>query len=1104
MVKSKSPLYFTVIVFFLIPICVHSGTIEINSTDDNNSRDNVITLREAIMLSEGSLLYGDLTVNEQSQIIPPVGSGISDTINFAVSGTITPTSALPEIVDDGTVIDASFQWIGVWPEGWPGITIDGSGGSSMSGLDIFGSNNCHIRGLFITNFKYNGISIYGGGKLNTIGGAGVGYRNVMSGNSWSGVFISGPGTDSNVVSGNYIGTDVSGDATLGNTANGVAISDGAKSNTIGGATESDRNIISGNGEQGVSIYGSDTDGNLVSGNYIGTDVTGTATPGSESGGVVISGGSKSNTIGGTTEGERNIISGNKSYGVSISGLGTNSNVISGNYIGTDVNGTSDLGNGYVGVIISNGTQYNTIGGNTEGARNIISGNDDDGIFIFDPGTDNNTVSGNYIGTDVNGIADLGNKENGVLIRDGGHNNTVGGTTPGERNIISGNDGYGITIRGPGTWNNIVSGNYIGTDVNGIADLGNSASGVLIREGAQSNIIGGTTPGERNIISGNDDGGLSLKGLGTQNNKVCGNYIGTDVNGTANLENSDDGVAINEGAKSNIIGGTSPGERNIISGNDGNGVDIDHSGTENNIVSGNYIGTDVTGTVPLGNDGGVIIEKGAASNTIGGMTEAEGNIISGNNGVGVIIRSLGSDNNMVLGNYIGTDVDGTTDLGNSGDGVYISEGSDEWEGGARSNTIAQNAIAYNEQNGVRVEGTDTDFNTISRNSMHDNGDNEDLGIDLVDGGNDEIDAPDINCSQLLGNTLTISGSDAGPGGVVEVFLADSFESGEGCTYLGTLTAEPNGDFSGSIDVTEKGLSPDDPIVATSTHPNGNTSEFSSPLPQIVVNPTRLVYTAIPGGTNPDPKILSITNPACGMLCWDISISFDATWLSCSPTSDCTTDETDEVTVSVEITDLSEGEHNATITITATGASNSPQVVTVTLYLLYAQFFDHEMTVAGWHLISFPLELTDPYPGAALSSIADKYNSIWAYDPGEGWSIYAPTGPSDLTELRPGKGYWLKMDVPGTLSVQGIYPPDPVEIDLKGGVWNLVGYNSLDEKNTETCMSNVANDINSVWKYTPVEGWSIYVPGGVSDLDIMGPGFGFWIKADNNCTWDVNTP
>jgi len=275
-------------------------------------------------------------------------------------------------------------------------------------------------------------------------------------------------------------------------------------------------------------------------------------------------------------------------GIAISGSSATTNTISGNYIGTDVTGSSDLGNSQWGVYIFNGAHNNTIGGDTPVERNIISGNSYSGVAISQSGTDGNTISGNYIGTDKDGLIDLGNTQSGVTIAFYAQNNTIGGDTPGERNLISGNDGYGVTIGGSLTDGNTVSGNYIGTDKDGSSDLGNAYHGVYIFAGAQNNVIGGDTPGESNLISGNDQNGVQISGFSTDGNTVSGNYIGTDATGLIDRGNSQDGVYIEGGAEDNTIGGDTPGESNIIAFNDLDGVDVNGAATTGNTITQNSI------------------------------------------------------------------------------------------------------------------------------------------------------------------------------------------------------------------------------------------------------------------------------------------------------------------------------------------------------------------------------------------------------------------------------------------------------------------------------------------------------------------------------------
>src|SRR5207249_2583060 len=131
--------------------------------------------------------------------------------------------------------------------------------------------------------------------------------------------------------------------------------------------------------------------------------------------------------------------------VVIQGAGTSGNVVLGNYIGTDVNGTADLGNTGTGVLIDGGATANTVGGTSAGARNVISGNNLDGVRILNVGTSGNVVLGNFIGTDSNGTAALGNSADGVFILVGATANTVGGATASARNVLSGNDLHGVAI-----------------------------------------------------------------------------------------------------------------------------------------------------------------------------------------------------------------------------------------------------------------------------------------------------------------------------------------------------------------------------------------------------------------------------------------------------------------------------------------------------------------------------------------------------------------------------------------------------------------------------------------------------------------------------------
>ena len=326
-----------------------------------------------------------------------------------------------------------------------------------------------------------------------------------------------------------------------------------------------------------------------------------------------------------------------------------SNVIEGNFIGTDVAGMAAQANALhaisffsPGILIGGD---NLIGGTTPESRNLIFG----GINIVD-GVGGNMIQGNLVGTDITGINALVGKHSvGIAIaRTPG--NTIGGAIPGASNVISGHQNHGIGFDSSG---NVIQGNRIGTDVTGTRDVGNAGIGISFI--GSNNIIGGTTFESRNIISSNSGGIV----FGGSNNLIQGNYIGIDATGTQGLGNSGVGVEIGVGSINNIIGGTMPGAGNLISGNSGNGVnivgglDINIIAREN-IVQGNIIGTDVTGTIALGNgDFGVIVSGSAFNNKIGGAEEGAGNIIafSGRAGVSIAGNAVSGTGNTILSNWI---------------------------------------------------------------------------------------------------------------------------------------------------------------------------------------------------------------------------------------------------------------------------------------------------------------------------------------------------------------------------------------------------------------------------------------------------------------------
>jgi parallel beta-helix repeat protein len=409
------------------------------------------------------------------------------------------------------------------------------------------------------------------------------------------------------------------------------------------------------------------------------------------------------------------------------------------------------------------------------------------------GMEGNVVVGNLIGVDATGTVALPNYV-GVLV--GGDSNRLGGPTTGERNIVSGNV-WGVKVF---NGRNVIIGNYIGTDVSGEHPLGNNV-GVVVETGACNNVVGGTAPGERNVISGNRAYGLIIADPSSAHNTVIGNIIGLDATGTGKLGNRR-GVMIWSSAF-NRVGGTRPEERNVISGNQ-QGVVLSGKELGDNLVLGNLIGTDPSGTLALGNDdAGVIIDQGTRHNIVGGVSEGEQNVISGN-GTGASIWCAGVEYNAIVGNLIGSDVSGAAPLPNLSSGVDLTDYS------ART-LVQRNTIVFNGAHGVRVERSA--YNTLRRNSIHSNV-NGGILASCEDGGCAPV--PVITAV----TTSTVSGT-ACAGCTVEVF---SDHDGQGKLYEGTAVANGTSAFT----FTKTGWLAGPNVTATATDGAGSTSAFSSPV------------------------------------------------------------------------------------------------------------------------------------------------------------------------------------------------------------------------------------------------------------------------------------
>lgn len=541
-------------------------------------------------------------------------------------------------------------------------------------------------------------------------------RNLVSACANGGFLLKG-GSGS-YIGNTFIGTDVSGTLALGNgsskksteSTHGITIN-GASNVTI------QNNIISGNYSGGIDILPK-SDGAIIKGNKIGTDITGTLPLGNKNFGVRVKE-SNTHTIGGPLVTDGNIISANgsdtykfkprttvaiefdwyNSCGIYL--FKSSNNTIQNNYIGVDATGTKvtkntayDLGNFYTGIKIDGGNAHsdnnkiigNVIGGNGFRSKTAtVDGGYDEllnghGIIIKDALTESTSVLGNFIGVGADGVAKVGNKQDGVSIQ-GATKTSIGDGTVAGRNII-GDNIWGIYIAS-NYWDSNssdtkIQGNYIGVDVTGKLPVPNGRAGEgggigMIHYVANSiisdNVIaanlagismGGATPSTPS---------MNHIGAGPESNQIYNNSIGLDAAGAV-LKNTGDGIYVYaKSAKNNIgLAGQSP---NRIVGNGGNGIRLDSATSntiENNLVhsngangilvekhaNGNSFFSNTIGDktdATKGNKGDGLHITASASNIIGGVGTSQGNLIGNNTGYAVFMDLASSTNNSIHGNQM---------------------------------------------------------------------------------------------------------------------------------------------------------------------------------------------------------------------------------------------------------------------------------------------------------------------------------------------------------------------------------------------------------------------------------------------------------------------
>ncbi|MBV6496367.1 MAG: hypothetical protein DCC44_04195 [Acidobacteria bacterium] len=468
----------------------------------------------------------------------------------------------------------------------------------------------------------------------------------------------------------------------------------------------------------------------------------------------------------------------------------------------------------------------------------------------------------------------------------GVNDDINGLLPnGSKFVIDGTGSAASTAcieleRGSGSQiRNFEIRNCTGSGIWGQGSLGAIFEGLVIHNnaefgislgyslGIQKNVrnvrIGGDQPQHRNLIYSNGETGISISASSSadtsaQNISILNNYIGTS-DGTSDEGNTGSGILLQE-AHEVTIGDPTCATKNIISGNNNDGITITGTAAKNNSILCNNIGVGLSGTNALGNVfSGVAILGGANNNLIG--TAGKGNVIGSNN-FGVFIADANSNNNAVKGNYIGVALNATTDVGNSADGVLVGTSTTQNKvGGSGANEA--NTIAFN-KNGIRVEGGTK--HRLQRNRVFNN---DQLGIDIGQpgvtandvgdgdtGANDLQNFPVITYVLATSSTVNIKGtlnSIASRTYTLEFFgntTVDGTGYGEGRNFLGEANVTTNASGNATFDVTFNVpvATTGQYVSATATDPNDNTSEFSSSrniCSNTLISPTGLIADAAGG-------------------------------------------------------------------------------------------------------------------------------------------------------------------------------------------------------------------------------------------------------------------
>ena len=597
------------------------------------------------------------------------------------------------------------------------------------------------------------------------------------------------------------------------------------------------------------------------------------------------------------------------------------------------------------------------------------------------------IVANTIGLDRDGRA-LPN-DDGILIVDGALA-SVGGRSPGQGNLISGNLVAGIEVRDSNFLPLRIEGNRIGLNRLGLGAVPNDV-GIFIQERAGNVVIGAPLAAAANVIAGNRVG-IAIESLAREV-IVQGNLIGLDRFGSSAVPNLEDGISIVAGARDVLIGGAGPGEGNYIAGS-ANAIVVADASTANIAIRGNVLGLSVAGTVALPNATGILVIE-ATSVQIGGRETGDGNTIVATQGPAVVLDAVSRAD--VRANRIGI----TPDDVPRGNGVGVV-----LRGGSSDNMVQENVFAANLAAGIQVVDSGTVRNRLTRNvfltapglpiDLGTDGPTPNDPDDVDEGPNGLLNAPTITDYHHDGRVVT-AGGNGPPGQRLEIYrvrsprfpevVAHRSGSGGGVEFLASARVGADGLWEARFAV-----SAGDPITALAVTSSGNTSEFARnlvPLPPELLT-TGFSATGWFGAQTPIEDALAIVEDRLLAV-----FSFDAglqDWRFYRP----------------DFAFLSNLDSLATGTPVWVQLSDGPVVRWVQRQ---ASATEREIALrAGLNFESWtgpPTALADAFPAIdqALQAVFRWNRSTAAFD-----LIYPSLGPDATVTLETNDLLWLRLDAP----------------------------------------------------------------------------------------------